>query len=158
MRHFYVYSPVWSQEYNSIWTDCGFIPVSDLAMCKEQPPDVIVSYGMPAAPADFWQTAKAARSKIVMVAAASFHCLPEEARDMYEEQRIEGEGLCFMLATRLEGEIPCPVWDMYRVNSQLSEPIQHKVMADTLYRYLLNDVLRETFEWCGHTFSVLGPA
>lgn len=157
MRHFYVYSPVWKQEYRLLWSDCGFTPVSDLAMCEDQPPDVIVAYGAPGDPATFWQTAKAARSKIVLVPDLSFHRLPETARDMYEEQHIAGEGLCFSLATRLEGELPLPVWDMYRVNGKLGEMTQHKVMADTLYRYLLNDILRETFEWCGHTFSVLGP-
>ena len=158
MPRFYVYSPVWSQDYRCIWEESGFIPVSDLSQCGEQPPDVMVLDAASAQLPELWQSARAVRAKTVIIADTVYHDVPAEVGDIYTQQHYQGDTVFFTLATRLEGLVPEPVWDMYRTGGELSEALQHKIIADTLYRYLLKDVLRETFEWCGHTFSVLGPA
>lgn len=60
-------------------------------------------------------------------------------------------GICwrgFTVFTRLEAPLAEPAWDAYRDDA--------KAVAGAVYGHLLADVFRDTREWCGHTFSVLG--
>lgn len=157
MKRFSIYCSNWNEPALRLWQECGFSPVSTLPLAGDEPPDVWLAAGLPDDPESFWQTTRAVRSRTVLIIDAAFCDIPLSVRDLYEQQRFAGDTLHFTLATRLEGKMADPLWDMHRTAGPLDEPAQQKIMADALYRYLLKDVLRETFEWCGHTFSVLGP-
>lgn len=52
------------------------------------------------------------------------------------------------VGTSLEARLHEPAWLVYGEDWQ-------KAMAETIYRHLLEDVFRETAEWCGHMSSVV---
>ena len=157
MRRFYVYSFHWPEELKTIWEESWFITIDNPAKSGDQPPDCIVSFGNLSDEAAFWDQAVTHRFKTAVIADKVFRPLPEKVKEIYEQQFIQGEGLCFTLATRLEGKFPMPVWEMFQSENGIPDELQHKVIADLIYRYLLKELMQETFEWCGHTFSVLGP-
>ena len=157
MRRFCVFTPDWSKENAAIWEDAGFLVIDDLAKSGDQPPDILAVMCAPADPDDFWQLAKNLRVKTAVLADTAVHALPEGVKNVFAEQFFKGDTLCFTVATRLEEQVPLPQWDMFRLSSHLNADEECKIIADLLYRYLLKDVMQETFEWCGHTFSVLGP-
>jgi len=83
--------------------------------------------------------------------------VPDTLSDIYERQLIVGEGLYFTIGSRISGKVANPDWEAYRSNGQLSREEQVKTVAGSVYRFLLQDVFRETAEWCGHMSSVVGP-
>lgn len=156
MRRFQVYCPGWTPELIAVWEDAGFLCQAEMPAEGEETPDVIfLPPGQTVIP---WRLADTHRPKLFLLADAVKTSLPAELADRYDLQYIQGETLCFSVATRLEGRLEPPAWDIYRTEDGLSGADQIKAVAAAIYYYLLYDIMRETFEWCGHTFSVLGPA
>ena len=156
MRRFQVYCPCWTPELIAVWEDAGFLCQAELPAEGEETPDVI--FRPPGQPAIPWRLADTHRPKLFLLAGGARTSLPAELADRYDLQYIQGETLCFSVATRLEGCLESPEWEIYRKEGLLSDTDQIKAVAVASYYYLLYDIMRETFEWCGHTFSVLGPA
>jgi hypothetical protein len=158
MRRFTVYSEACLAEWKAIWEEAGFVFLDAAPAVDEQPPDLLLHLSPVANPHLFWQQARSMRPKLILIADNAWYEIPDDAKDMFDRQEISGEAVCFTVASRLEGLISVPVWEMYRQDGFLSQPAQMSALAGAVYRFLLTDVMRETFEWCGHTFSVLGPA
>jgi hypothetical protein len=64
--------------------------------------------------------------------------------------------MAFLIGSRLEDLLIQPDWQSYEKAGHLDNCQCHKAVSDVIYRHLLQEVFRETREWCGHTFSVLG--
>ncbi|MDT8902849.1 hypothetical protein [Anaeroselena agilis] len=89
-----------------------------------------------------WTTVGEVWPKVAMAAGAAE--LSAELAGDYRCLRWRG----FTVVTRLEAPLAEPDWDAYRDDA--------KAVAGAVYGHLLAEVFRETREWCGHTFSVLG--
>lgn len=83
--------------------------------------------------------------------------IPGGLVEIYDAQVIAGEGVCFTVGSSIQGKIAVPDWQVHRSYGRLSREVQIKAVAGSVYRYLLEDVFRETAEWCGHMSSVVGP-
>lgn len=155
MRRFQVYCPCWTPELTEAWENAGFLCHAQLPADGGETLDVIF---LPPGLLDIpWQFADTLRPKLFAIAGDITIPLPEKLTDRYDMHHVAGETLSFSIATRLEGRPEPPEWDVYRTDGSLTDTTQVKAVAASLYYYLLHDIMQETFEWCGHTFSVLGP-
>jgi hypothetical protein len=82
------------------------------------------------------------RPKVVVIYGEA--ALPDDLAEDYRGHTWRG----FTILTRLEVRLAAPDWGDYADEA--------KAVAGAVYRHLLAEVFRETREWCGHTFSVLG--
>ncbi len=82
--------------------------------------------------------------------------IPGELADIFSLQTITGDGILFTIGSRLQGKVSVPNWDAYRGHAAITCNEQIKAVSGSIYRYLLEDVIRETAEWCGHMSSVVG--
>lgn len=130
--------------HKSVWDDTGFVCIG-----REEPfeqADVIII-----APDDSDKLASvilAARPKVFIIAGR--YELPQHVKDLYTGQHWRLHHTVLTIGTFLEVPLAEPVWEAYPEQ-------QEKAIADTIYRHLLNDVFRETAEWCGHMSSVVRP-
>jgi hypothetical protein len=82
--------------------------------------------------------------------------VPEELSEIYSLQSFSGADTGFTICSRLEGQVAVPEWDLYGSQGAITREEEIKAAAGSIYRYLLEDVIRETAEWCGHMSSVVG--
>jgi len=121
-----------------VWLESGFAAFAAGADGDGRPkrPDVLLmSPGDWAAVAELWPKAAVAAGAAV---------LPDGLAGDF--RAVGWRGLT--VVTRLEASLTEPDWDAYGDDA--------KAVAGAVYGHLLADVFRETREWCGHTFSVLG--
>lgn len=143
-------------EDKKAWEDIGFKPLeSEYKVHCESRPDILfwrtTQDNKPA-----WDEVQKVLPKLFVAAGPRELTVPGELLDTYEHQVITGEKLCFTIGSRLEGIMPPPDWEAYRVDGGLPTFEQVKAVAGCIYRYLLNDAHREREEWCGHMSSVVG--
>jgi hypothetical protein len=121
-----------------VWLESGFAAFAAGAGEDGRPvrPDVLLM------PAGEWPAAGELWPKVAVAAGAAE--LPDGLAGDFRGCRWRG----FTVFTRLEAPLAEPAWDAYRDDA--------KAVAGAVYAHLLADVFRETREWCGHTFSVLG--
>jgi hypothetical protein len=99
-------------------------------------PDVLV------AAAGDWAAVERLWPKVAVAQGAGE--LPAELAGDYRRCRWRS----FIVLTRLEAPLAEPAWDAYGDDA--------RAVAGAVYGHLLAEVFRDTREWCGHTFSVLG--
>ncbi len=158
MRRFTVIAPGSAGEYANAWEDTSFKLVEDGTWNDpEQRPDVFL-----------WRWSKnnelpdqmilSLLPKLLVIISDRGEkiTVPEELSEIYNRQSFSGEDTGFTICSRLEGEVTVPYWDLYKSNSAITREEQIKAAAGSIYRYLLEDVIRETAEWCGHMSSVVG--
>lgn len=108
-----------------------------------------------------WQLVRRLLPKLYIIAGIKEAAAPFDLSEIYERQVIAGEGVYFTVGSKLQGKVAEPAWEACRAGTSaggpLSRPEQIKIFAGSVYRYLLQDVFRETAEWCGHMSSVVGP-
>jgi len=165
MKRFSVYIPAESypKEYAVPWFDAGFsVTGAGEKAGGESPlrPDVVFWPEGENPGEEFWRKADSLCPALIVVLFAGRPAPkpPAGLEDVYRWQVIPGKGVNFGVASRLEGEFGPPDWDAYQSGDTLTVYDQIKALAGSAYRLLLEELFRETREWCGHTFSVLGPA
>lgn len=82
--------------------------------------------------------------------------IPGELAEIFSVHSFAGDSTCFTIGSRLQGEAAVPDWEACRSLAALTREEQMKAAAGSIYRCLLEDVIRETAEWCGHMSSVVG--
>lgn len=104
-----------------------------------------------------WEVVRRLRPKLFVIAAQQkITAVPGDLSAIYERQAIPGEKICFTIGSKLPEKVTAPDWQVVRQGVPLSRTEQVQVLAGAIYRYLLQDVFRETAEWCGHMSSVVG--
>jgi hypothetical protein len=93
---------------------------------------------------------------IVMSSPSDEITIPAELADIFSIHSFTGDSACFTIGSRLQGRAAVPDWDAYRGPGVITREEQIKAVSGSIYRYLLEDVIRETAEWCGHMSSVVG--
>ncbi len=158
MRRFTVYAPNCTKDDRHAWEDVSFQLVEiETGWDPEKRPDVVFWRW----PGDFKAKQKQAESilpKLYVIVSSNELPAPDNLSALYERQVICGEGIYFIIGSKIDGKVSVPDWEASRSDGQLAETEQIKAVAGTIYRYLLEDVFRETAEWCGHMSSVVGPA
>ncbi|MDD2554103.1 MAG: hypothetical protein PHP51_05990 [Desulfotomaculaceae bacterium] len=157
MRRFTVITPDCAREYTSAWEDISFKLVeSGTWDDPEQKPDVFL-----------WQWSKenlpvreilSLFPKLLVIISSCDENItfPEELSEIYSLQSFAGADTGFTIGSRLQGQVAVPKWDLYNCQGSITREEQIKVAAASIYRYLLEDVIQETAEWCGHMSSVVG--
>lgn len=165
MKRFLVYIPAGShpQEYVLPWFDAGFSVIGAGEKAAGEAafrPDVVFWPESEGSSEKVWQIAGTLCPALVVVllTGRTVPEMPADLGDVYNRQVLGGKGVNFWVASRLEGQLDPPDWDAYRSGDALTVYDQIKALAGSVYRLLLEELFRETREWCGHTFSVLGPA
>ena len=74
--------------------------------------------------------------------------MPESWQEKYALRFYETGPECWLLGTKIEAPLPEGLGEL------LDDP-HAETMAETFYYYLLQDLFRETAEWCGHMSSVV---
>lgn len=160
MRRFTVYFPGGkdSDAVCNAWLEAGFkVILSEEALEQEQSPDAVCWRCSHDNSVQFRAVKYLLPKVYVIVCDQNFS--PEVALpDVYEHHFIAAEEFSFTIGSRIQGIPAPPVWEAYRIDSQLPPELQIKAVADSAYRFLLEDVFRETAEWCGHMSSVVGPS
>lgn len=158
MRRFTVIAPGGAMEYAYAWEDASFKLVEAGNWDDpEQWPDVF-----------FWRWSKNNELPVQMILSllprllviisdrGEIITVPEELSEIYSLQSFAGEDTGFTICSRLQGQVAVPEWDLYGSRGAITREEQIKAVAGSIYRYLLEDVIRETAEWCGHMSSVVG--
>lgn len=158
MRRFTVYAPNCTEDDRNAWEDVSFQLVEmETGWDPEKRPDVVFWRWS----GDFEAKQKQVESilpKLYVIVSSNELPAPDTLSAIYERQVIRGEGIYFTIGSKLEGKVSAPDWEACRSGGQPAETEQIKAVAGAVYRYLLEDVFRETAEWCGHMSSVVGPA
>lgn len=108
-------------------------------------PDALVWAGTDAV--SLLSALSADKPKVFVITA---RCLPADLPEYYTLHFWQSGGQQITVGTMLETELAEPKWLAYEGDWQ-------KALADTVFRHLLQDVFRETAEWCGHMSSVVRP-
>lgn len=158
MRRFTVIAPDSATEYAYAWEDTSFKLMEAGSWDNpEQWPDVFL-----------WRWSKeidlpvrailSLLPKLLVIISDKVEniTVPEELSEVYGRQSFSGNDTRFTICSRLEGEVAVPEWDLYGSQGAITREEQIKATAGSIYRYLLEDVIRETAEWCGHMSSVVG--
>ncbi|MCL6559399.1 MAG: hypothetical protein K6U74_11505 [Firmicutes bacterium] len=159
MRRFTVLAPSCTEQDRKAWEDAGFLLIQNKTDSEpEQPPELVFWNGSLGQSETAWQYVTQAMPKLFVIVSGHKSSMPEHLTGIYELQCIAGEGICFSIGSRLQEQVAVPDRQAYRNDGPLTREEQIKAVADSVYRYLLQDVFRETAEWCGHMSSVVGPA
>lgn len=126
------------------WNDAGFVCFKADRQ-DDVKPDALV-----------WMEADAASLPVAIIAdkpkvfVITARYVPVDLPEYYSLHFWQTGGQWITVGTMLESELTEPKWPAYGDDWQ-------KAVADTVFRYLLQDVFRETAEWCGHMSSVVRP-
>lgn len=158
MRRFTVVAPNCAGEDVSAWEDTSFRLVESVIWDDpEQGPDVLLWH---------WSQKKDLPVKMILSLFPKLYVIisspgdeitiPGELADIFSLQIITGDSVLFTIGSRIQGLAAVPDWDAYRGHEDITREEQIKAVSGSIYRYLLEDVIRETAEWCGHMSSVVG--
>jgi hypothetical protein len=160
MRRFIIFASGCAGEDLNVWEDAGFKLADGTSLDNpELRPDVILSYASQAGEIP-WQVIRklAPRVLILTGSAAQKPVFPGDLSRLYNIQVIKEESICFTICSSIQGQVETPDWEAYHTgNGPITRQEQIKALAGSIYRFLLQDVFRETAEWCGHMSSVVGP-
>jgi hypothetical protein len=158
MRRFTIVAPNSAMEDLCAWEDTSFKLVEKGTWDEpEQRPDVFL-----------WHWAKEEDMPVQMIlsllpklyivvsAPGDKVTIPGELAGIFSMQIITGNGVLFTVGSRLQGLAAIPDWDAYRGHADITRDEQIKSVSGSIYRYLLEDVIQETADWCGHMSSVVG--
>lgn len=160
MRRFVIVAPGCAGEDLNAWEDAGFKLVETTDVNDpELRPDVIMC--CPSRENDIpWNLIRSLLPKLFILAGSNGlkPAIPGDLSEMFSLQMIAGENVCFTIGSSIQGRVAAPDWESYRESSgPITRKEQIKAFAGSVYRFLLQDVFRETAEWCGHMSSVVGP-
>lgn len=158
MRRFTVVAPNSDREYVSAWEDTSFKLVDNGTWDDpEQGPDVFLWR---------WSQKKDMPVQMILSLFPKLYVIistpgdkvtiPGELADIFSLHIITGDSIHFTIGSRIQGEAAVPDWAAYRSHAAITREEQIKAVSGSIYRYLLEDVIRETAEWCGHMSSVVG--
>ncbi|NLI13036.1 hypothetical protein [Pelotomaculum propionicicum] len=160
MRRFVIFTPGCTEEDLKVWEDAGFKLVDETSLdYPELRPDVIFICDFKAGVIT-WQLISKLLPKVLILTGSSEQTpvIPGELADLFNLQVIKGENISFTIGSTIQGQVVTPAWEIYRVSDgPLTPQEQLQALADSIYRFLLQDVFKETAEWCGHMSSVVGP-
>jgi hypothetical protein len=146
------------EEEMKAWKDTGFICTDTCEIIENrQFPDVICGNCRLESPVPLWDLIEKARPKVVIINAEPGIVFPHRLSRLYNQQVIHGKGVSFIAGSKLQGKIPVPDWYRYAFNGILTTEARIKALAGAVYKFLLEDLMRENEEWCGHMSSVVGP-
>ncbi|MDR3588318.1 MAG: hypothetical protein P4N41_01500 [Negativicutes bacterium] len=149
MRRFGVYGSGATAAELGVWLDTGFVEFqAGQAEEAAERPDVIFGRTGPDNSALSREIGLLLPKVIVLISPSPAEPPPDLGEE-YRRHRWRQAGLDYLVATYLEPPLNEPEWAAYGGADSL------KAVSDQIYRHLLADVLRETQEWCGHTFSVV---
>lgn len=160
MRRFVVVAPGSPGPDLAAWEDVGFKVETSAAHAPGERQDVVFFGVCPREDiSSKWQTIGQLHPKLFVMAGNCEQTInmPGRLPEVYDAQVISGEDVCFTIGSSIQGKVTVPDWEACRSDGQLSREAQIKAIAGAVYRYLLEDVFRETMEWCGHMSSVVGP-
>ncbi|HOV79741.1 MAG TPA: hypothetical protein PK728_06490 [Bacillota bacterium] len=156
MRRFTILAAECAEQELQAWQDVGFMLAATAAAGEGHPPDVIllqlVEWHKTA-----WQLVGSMLPKLYVVLSRREIQPPAMFSGIYDHQFIAGKGICFNIGSRLQGTVTVPDWEVFGSGATLTVAEQIKAVAGSVYRFLLEDIFRETAEWCGHMSSVVGP-
>lgn len=158
MRRFTIVAPHCAVEDVSAWEDTSFkLAESGTWDDPEQRPDVFLWHWSQAEDLPVQMILSLLpKLYVVMSAPGDKVSTPGELADIFSIQTITGDSILFTIGSRLQGLAAVPDWDAYRGYGAITRNEQIKAVSGSIYRYLLEDVIRETAEWCGHMSSVVG--
>lgn len=160
MRRFTVYFPGGkiSDAHCHAWLEAGFkLVISEDELEPEQSPDAVCWLCSQDNSVQFREV-KYLLPKVYIIICDQNSSPDAELPDVYEHHLFAAEEFRFTIGSRIQGRPAAPVWEDYRTDGQFPSELQIKAVADSTYRFLLEDVFRETAEWCGHMSSVVGPS
>ena len=158
MRRFTVIAPDCAGEYTGAWEDTSFKLVEGTTWNDpEQRPDVFLWRWSNDEDLPVRKILSLLPGLLVIVSGRDDKItFPEELSEIYSLQSFAGADTGFTIGSRLQGQVAVPEWDLYKNSDTITREEQLKAAAACIYRYLLEDVIRETAEWCGHMSSVVG--
>lgn len=156
MRRFTVCAAECAGQELQAWLDVGFILQTDGGAAEKNSPDVVL-FGLAGEHKTAWQLVGSMLPRVYVILSSREMPPPDKFSGIYEHQFIAGKGISFNIGSRLQGKVAVPDWEAFSSGAPLTEAEQIKAVAGSVYRYLLEDVFRETAEWCGHMSSVVGP-
>ena len=143
-----------------IWEDAGFM-IHDSVQTLDERPDII-----------FWRHAvitdqiiddsllaliKDQLPKVWLTISHENLTWPSNLDLIYESQKLHSPLLIITAGTKCEGTMVEPDWLAYQALGPLDEVACLKAIANSVYTFLLEDVIQETADWCGHMSSALRP-
>lgn len=158
MRRFTIVAPNSAMEDLCVWEDTGFRLVeAGIGDDPEQRPDVFLWHWAQEEDIPVQMILSLLPELFVVVSApGDKFTIPGELVDIFSMQIITGDNILFTIGSRIQGLAAIPDWDAYRGHAAITREEQIKAVSGSIYRYLLEDVIRETAEWCGHMSSVVG--
>lgn len=158
MRRFTLIAPDCARVYSSAWENTGFNLVEAGILDEPgQRPDVFLWHWSGENDLPVPAVLSLLPRLIVIVCARGEQItISPDLSEIYNLQSFAGRDTGFTICSRLEGEVSVPDWNLYSNEGEISREEQIKAVAGAVYRFLLEDVIRETAEWCGHMSSVVG--
>ncbi|MDR3562540.1 MAG: hypothetical protein P4N59_14050 [Negativicutes bacterium] len=156
MRRFSIYTPRGAAADTESWLDTGFreMAAGQTGDDAERPDVIIANLGRD--DAGLCREVNALLPKVVVLLSEIAAGLPEQLEEQFRVHCWQKAGGFYVVGTSLEPALAEPEWGAYCSGGEIDAPQALKAVSDQIYRHLLADVFRETAEWCGHTFSVVG--
>ena len=82
---------------------------------------------------------------------------PTDLAFIYDPQPLHSPLIAITAGTKCDGTIKEPEWSIHQDLGPFDESACLQAIADTIYLFLLEDVIQETADWCGHMSSALRP-
>ncbi len=158
MKTFSLFTYKCAEEEKKVWEDMGFKIIGENELDNEKQ-NLDVFFGCWSKnDNEVWKYIKKMLPEMLVIKGCRGIVLSKELSGVYENQEIIENKLSFTLDSKIEGKVKVPDWQTYAVNGLLTDVGEVKALAGSVYRFLLEDVMRENEEWCGHMSSVVGPA
>lgn len=153
MKRFVIYAPEFTLSQRKIWEMAGFdiLPETDTEKTLPGPEggvDVVRLAVETLADTGLEKVLNALQPRLLLLLPAAGGVLPEKWREIYRMQALATQLNGWRTGTKLEAPLPDDLGALLQDGAEAR-------LADRLYEYLLQDVFRETAEWCGHMSSVV---
>ncbi|MTI83112.1 MAG: hypothetical protein FH756_04245 [Firmicutes bacterium] len=158
MKTFSLFTYKCSEEKKRVWEDMGFKIIGGKDLGSERQNLDVFFWCWSKQDNEVWKSIKKMLPKVLVITGRRGIAWPKDLSGLYEPQMIIGNKLSFTLGSKIEGKVKVPDWQTYVINGLLTDVGEVKALAGSVYRFLLEDVMRENEEWCGHMSSVVGPA
>jgi len=156
MKRFSLFTYNCSEEETKAWEDMGFVVIKHQDLVDYKPLDVIFGH-LSGKDDAFWGSIKDIMPKVLVITGHQAIEFPGCLSRLYERQVICGRTVSFSLGSIIDGKVKEPDWETRAVEGVLTTAGQVKDLAGAVYSFLLEDIIRENEDWCGHMSSVVGP-